>query len=228
MSGSPWDTDGIDACPPDGDDDVRCEWLTEHAGHADNGVLAAIMDGATTQSATFLSDVWPDPINSGNVWWVNYDVHFAAVDSSDLTDLLVTTRYQHNGTTFLTLNLGGPAAGGNYQYVLAPTHFWNETPETGTGWRIRLTLTRTQPGQPAMIWVDNIHVTEGATTLFQETFPLKPGDVDGNGAVGVEDLVLVIVNWGACPDPPEPCTGDINESGAVDVNDLLLVVLGWG
>ena len=26
MWGPPWDTDGIDQCPPIGTDDVRCEW----------------------------------------------------------------------------------------------------------------------------------------------------------------------------------------------------------
>ena len=48
MTGQPWDTDGNGACPPDGDDDVRCEWLTDHTGveaeHQMNGVIGAVLD----------------------------------------------------------------------------------------------------------------------------------------------------------------------------------------
>jgi hypothetical protein len=43
----------------------------------------------------------------------------------------------------------------------------------------------------------------------------------------VNDLVLVIVQWGPCPAPPNPCAGDLNDDGFVDVGDLVLVILNW-
>ena len=57
---------------------------------------------------------------------------------------------------------------------------------------------------------------------------LCSGDENGDGEVNVEDLVIVIVNWGDCPLPPDDCPGDVNDDGAVDVQDLVEVVLGWG
>ncbi|MHC5004595.1 MAG: FG-GAP repeat domain-containing protein, partial [Planctomycetota bacterium] len=51
-------------------------------------------------------------------------------------------------------------------------------------------------------------------------------DVTGDGAVDVDDLVAVILAWGACG--PPPCPADVNQSGAVDADDLLLVLLAWG
>jgi hypothetical protein len=56
-----------------------------------------------------------------------------------------------------------------------------------------------------------------------------PSDVDHNGAVDVDDLVAVILGWGACTAPP--CPADIappGGSGAVDVDDLVAVILAWG
>ncbi len=99
--GVPWDSDGSEACPPDGDDDRRCEWLTDHVAgdpdHPRNGVAAAVLDGSAAQSAVLLSDEWSDSRNSGAIRWVDYDVHFVAVDPSQMTTLRATSQYQHAG-----------------------------------------------------------------------------------------------------------------------------------
>jgi hypothetical protein len=39
--------------------------------------------------------------------------------------------------------------------------------------------------------------------------------------------VIVILNWGTCPQPPAPCPGDASGDGAVGVEDLVIVLLGW-
>ncbi|MBT5136174.1 MAG: hypothetical protein HOM36_01325, partial [Phycisphaerae bacterium] len=51
-----------------------------------------------------------------------------------------------------------------------------------------------------------------------------PADVDGNGSVGVGDILTMIEQWGAC----SGCSGDINDDSVVNVTDLLEVVGGWG
>ena len=50
------------------------------------------------------------------------------------------------------------------------------------------------------------------------------GDVNGDGFVNIEDLLIVIAAWGPC-DPP--CNADIDGSGVVDIIDLLEVVGQW-
>lgn len=52
------------------------------------------------------------------------------------------------------------------------------------------------------------------------------GDVDGDGAVDVNDLLLVISSWGT--DGGGDCGPDTDGSGVVDVNDLLTVISAWG
>jgi hypothetical protein len=65
-------------------------------------------------------------------------------------------------------------------------------------------------------------------------------DIDRSHAVDVDDLIAVILEWGACPTSPAgfspttrpPCPGDVapNVCGndAVDVDDLIEVILAWG
>jgi hypothetical protein len=52
-----------------------------------------------------------------------------------------------------------------------------------------------------------------------------PADVDGDGYVGVTDILDIIGSWGACG---TPCPGDIDNDGFVNVSDLLEVVGSWG
>jgi agmatine/peptidylarginine deiminase len=53
---------------------------------------------------------------------------------------------------------------------------------------------------------------------------IVPGDVTGDGHVGVDDLLAVIADWGCLG----PCTGDATGDGTVGVDDLLLVIANWG
>ena len=51
-----------------------------------------------------------------------------------------------------------------------------------------------------------------------------PADIDGSGAVGVDDLLALISAWGPC----SGCDADIDGSGAVGVDDLLALISAWG
>ena len=53
-------------------------------------------------------------------------------------------------------------------------------------------------------------------------------DVDGSGTVDVNDLLVVIGNWGDCMDCTEEIPGDVNYDDSVDVTDLLMIVGAWG
>ena len=66
-----------------------------------------------------------------------------------------------------------------------------------------------------------------------ETYTLLGGfwshccaDLDGDGRIGVEDLLMLLADWG-CPDGP-PCVGDVDGDGNVNTSDLLLLLATWG
>ena len=53
------------------------------------------------------------------------------------------------------------------------------------------------------------------------------GDIDGNDAVDVTDLLAIISAWGQCPIGGD-CPADIDGNGSVDVGDLLMLIANWG
>ncbi len=52
-----------------------------------------------------------------------------------------------------------------------------------------------------------------------------PGDLDGDGAVGFTDLVMLLAAWGPCG---VPCAADLDGDGAVGFTDLLALLASWG
>ncbi len=53
------------------------------------------------------------------------------------------------------------------------------------------------------------------------------GDLDGDGTVGVLDLLILLANWGPCPDPPDDCPADLDRDGVVGILDLLTLLANW-
>ena len=57
-------------------------------------------------------------------------------------------------------------------------------------------------------------------------FP-RPGDLDGDGTVGVKDLLILLGGWGPCDDCAD-CFADIDDDCSVGVPDLLILLGNWG
>ena len=50
------------------------------------------------------------------------------------------------------------------------------------------------------------------------------GDVNGDGEIEVNDLLILIASWGS-----DGSNGtDLNGDGIVDVNDALILIANWG
>ncbi len=60
--------------------------------------------------------------------------------------------------------------------------------------------------------------------LFPELEGGVPGDLNGDGIVEVNDLLIIIAGWGACSGD---CPADLSGDGNVDVSDILLLLSFW-
>lgn len=63
--------------------------------------------------------------------------------------------------------------------------------------------------------------------LMELCDPPLPGDLNGDGQVGVQDLLILLSGWGNCS-ADELCVADLNGDGAVGVVDLLILLSNWG
>ena len=70
------------------------------------------------------------------------------------------------------------------------------------------------------VQIDRIYI-DGEMDITDIDLPCA-GDIDGDGAVDVTDILITIGNWGGSGD------GDINGDGVVDVSDILALVASWG
>lgn len=52
-------------------------------------------------------------------------------------------------------------------------------------------------------------------------------DLNGDGVVGILDLLMLLAAWGPCP-AEVGCPADLDEDGVVGIIDLLLLLVNWG
>ena len=60
---------------------------------------------------------------------------------------------------------------------------------------------------------------------FIPDIPLD-GDLDGDGSVGVSDLLILLASWGPCADCDD-CAADLNGDCSVGTSDLLILLSNW-
>ncbi len=116
---------------------------------------------------------------------------------------------------------------------------------------IRITLTRTRDGESRSITLDetvrsidrihdgDVHGDFNLVLNFTGMStpepgdcaggkqPGIPGDLNGDGSIGVPDLLILLANWGPCAEPAN-CPADLDGNGNVGVPDLLLLLASWG
>ena len=68
----------------------------------------------------------------------------------------------------------------------------------------------------------------GSAYLFDAAAtPAIPGDIDGDGIVGLSDLLILLAEWGPCGDC-EDCPADLDRDCTVGLSDLLILLANWG
>ncbi len=60
---------------------------------------------------------------------------------------------------------------------------------------------------------------------LRETSMTCPGDFDANGGVNVDDLLILLGEFGSCT---KSCLADMNGDGDVDIDDMLSLIGVWG
>ncbi|MHC5028240.1 MAG: hypothetical protein ACYTGR_15920 [Planctomycetota bacterium] len=114
-----------------------------------------------------------------------------------------------------------PAAGGGGSFSI-PWHTIDSGGGTSSGGQFELSGTIAQPDATETAATgSNLELAGGFWAAGGGA--ACDGDANGDGSVGVEDLVEVILAWGT-----NTPSADFNNDGVVNVEDLVTVVVNWG
>ena len=69
-------------------------------------------------------------------------------------------------------------------------------------------------------------VDMGAYEFQGDPFPVKLGDIDGDGVVGIIDFLALLAAWGPCT--KDCCLPDLDLDGVVGIMDFLILLAEWG
>lgn len=67
-----------------------------------------------------------------------------------------------------------------------------------------------------------------STVRFHAAAVFEPGDANGDGFIGAEDLDILLAHWGETVTPFDRPRGDLDGDGVVGASDLALVQGNWG
>jgi len=111
---------------------------------------------------------------------------------------------------------------------------WNNitTVANASSGKSRLTVAQNNLDQALLTWKDTRNddgdiYAQNVNPDGTLGLPNVPGDIDGDGTVGVSDLLILLGEWGPCDDP-DNCPADLDNNNSVGVNDLLTLLSNWG
>ena len=141
--------------------------------------------------------------------------------ASPNADIFVIDISNDNGSTWTNVETIGPAGpetgGGWFQHSFSVSDFVEPTSEV----RLRFIAADEGNGSIVEAAVDDLAVS---TVVCDE--PVF-GDLDGDGQVGVSDLLILLADWGLCDDCND-CPADLDGNCNVGIADLLLLLANWG
>ena len=154
--------------------------------------------------------------------YVQLDANYSLADES-LADTMALIDYEHpnnNNNSFTLFN------NDTEQVILDDPKAMQ--PWTGSD---SLTMNAWTQFQLAVDPPDLISFSAGGTVRYTVTYDFDlveptPGDVNGDGAVDVTDLLELLAAWGSCS-TCDDCTADLNDDCTVDVTDLLEMLSHW-
>lgn len=181
-----------------------------------------------------------DPPNSTRSW-ITYAADGQQIGTAAINDVLTSGTWDGAPGTFRAFTSGSlSACGGGYQVGsslqsgASGAAIWVGADETLVGLHAFVPSEFTSSGARSVHVADDgaitvggygwNGVTERSEALIWRSIAGRPGDVNGDGFVDFEDLLLLLAAWGPCEDCPE----DVDGNGQVDFADLLIVLANWG
>lgn len=151
-----------------------------------------------------------------------FDVTFEVDETSSFTIDVLLAMYDNGYVEFSFTGPDGPVVEVFTKFNDEVTAFETGTLAPGT-YRVQA---RTSSSAFGDAFFFDYGFGEFMIDLDVEPVPVT-GDLDGDGTVGLSDVIIVLAGWGPCPQPPADCPGDAGGDGQVGLIDLLVVLQNW-
>ncbi|MEE8458879.1 MAG: PQQ-binding-like beta-propeller repeat protein [Phycisphaerales bacterium] len=189
-----------------------------------------VMPGINPSSGVIYTSSWGPSLwainPDGSTRWTTFDSTFNLVRSLNVAP---------DGSMILTageIGLGGPGWLKAYDTVDGTLLWQIDLPPEAGGeqfvWSVQPTFT---PDSQTAYVTTEILGSPGFSFVYairtgDQVVPI-PGDLDGDGIVGIVDFLALLAAWGPCPAPPSECPADVDGNGAVDILDFLELLSNW-
>jgi hypothetical protein len=190
---------------------TNCTFVGNSAD-ATGGVYACCGGWPVITNCIFWDNVPAQVYGEMDVWYCTVQGGYPGATNIDADPLLIDP-----GQGDFRLGDGSPACDAGHNWAVAgraTTDLNGEPRFAGEG-------TATDGGCGAPVVVDM-----GACEHQGEPFPVRLGDIDGDGAVGVPDFLLLLADWGECADAC--CLADLDMDGTTGIPDFLILLGNWG
>ena len=188
----------------------------------ENGKFAGMFE-----SGLYIQDV-TDPANPVVLLQLDEDYLFEDGDGNSFFLRSANAVAIQNQRVYVAASLNGPGGTGGAFGVLDMADL--TTPV------LLDVVRRTDAGGPqSAVIVDEPHVfvtnesqtASAGLAILELVGLLNPADLDGDGTVGVKDLLILLGDWGPCDDCTD-CPADLDGDCTVGVKDLLILLGNWG
>ena len=85
--------------------------------------------------------------------------------------------------------------------------------------RFHLNSKKWEPSLSFLVSLDMAHSQSGPRQVFMHHNAKMRGDLNGDGEIDDDDLLILLSQWGSRP----CCAGDLNGDGVVGVPDVLIL-----
>ena len=211
---------------------VKGDLLTEPGGYPITVTATSGTDSTMTAEATITTTIETPPVVAGVSLEVVGEGALSTVDA--VAGVSYTLKVTNTGNMTDTVTLEASAEVGIEGSVLGSLSDSERSIELEAGASAEVTLMVagdlfTTPGDypitvTATSGTDNTMTAEVATTTTIEV-PPTPWDVNDDGTVNIQDLVLVANEFG---ESGEDLKGDLNGDGTVNIQDLVIVASHFG
>ena len=204
----------VDICwgdiEPDNPTDIAVWIDPNNDGNPIDAVLVTLVEGVLAVNAgTGLFNTIPIPPtavgDTGDYFYVGAHVADAPFEAPACVDRTLPRRRKSWGVI-------GDNLEQLWNNTLPPTILDDNCPECSGNWLIRARRAGSQDADENGIPDECV-----------------PGDLDGDGFIGITDFLLLLSAWGPCPDPcPPSCNADLDGDCNVGITDFLILLGNWG